>query len=499
MKYIVIKKQDVEKIVDFLVCKFGFPILQRRLNIYSADTDDLSIEAIDCAIHFKKNSENKYINIKNKNLKQFFKHIQSRNKNGFFINDIVIFNFSVATLLFNTYHGDILSINDEQLIEEINIKFGYKCYDDINCHKTELLASSEFLFDDIGNLNKKIKNYANMTGLDIRSNSASMRIRLSNISNNYEMIEKYFKLITKNDLLSTTTNKISLDKFKNMSIIIPVYNQTIIPTLLSVQGQNISKEQKQKIQVVVVNDGSKTNVSEEINSIKNKLDFQIDVIEFKQNMGLANARNAGMSIAKFDLLLFMDSDIVLSKNYLYDVNIRMQIIPFAIFVAMRKNIETESEILKEKNLLNGIERSLVFDDSRVQTMSKKYHVGWDEAYKNETVTVLDDTNYFKQLSFGSKIGIYDLPSVVTGHNIAINRRMINKYPIFSTEFKGWGFEDTYFAATLISQGCFVIPVISSSVFHINHEPRSGDIKKKTMEANLNFKKYNYLLDKRWEG
>lgn len=44
----------------------------------------------------------------------------------------------------------------------------------------------------------------------------------------------------------------------------------------------------------------------------------------------------------------MDSDIVLSKNYLYDVNIRMQIIPFAIFVAMRKNIETESEILKEK-------------------------------------------------------------------------------------------------------------------------------------------------------
>lgn len=185
------KKQDVEKIVYFLVCKFGFPILQRRLNIYSADTDDLSIETIDCAIHFKKNSENKYINIKNKNLKQFFKYIQSHNKNGFFINDIVIFNFSVATLLFNTYHGDILSINDEQLIEEINIKFGYKCYDDINCHKTELLASSEFLFDDIGNLNKKIKNYANMTGLDIRSNSASMRIRLSNISNNYEINDNY--------------------------------------------------------------------------------------------------------------------------------------------------------------------------------------------------------------------------------------------------------------------------------------------------------------------
>lgn len=63
-----------------------------------------------------------------------------------------------------------------------------------------MLASPEFLFDDIGNLNKKIKTYANMTGLDIRSNSASMRIRLSNISNNYETIEKYFKLITKNDL-----------------------------------------------------------------------------------------------------------------------------------------------------------------------------------------------------------------------------------------------------------------------------------------------------------
>lgn len=195
----------------------------------------------------------------------------------------------------------------------------------------------------------------------------------------------------------------------------------------------------------------------------------------------------------------MDSDIILSNNYLYDVNIRLQMMPRSIFVAMRKNISKESEVLKEEALLRGLERSSTLDDSRVMTTSKDYHIGWDRAYKNEEITILDDTNFFKQLSFGAKVGIFDLPSVVTGHNIAINRSLIDWSQPFSIKFKGWGFEDTYFAARLISKGCFVIPVISSSVFHIDHPPRSGDMSSKILEAKTNFEKYNDLLNQEWEG
>lgn len=498
MKYIVLENENrITEIIDFLIKENGLPKIQRRLNIYSVE-DDVQIEILNNKICFRDSFQHKYVFVKNKNLKHFFKCVQSKNTKGFLINDIALLKFPCVNLLFNTYHGNIISTDNENILEKIKKKFHLKVYNNINEHKPVVMAEPEFLFDEIGNLNTKIKNYAYKTGLDIRSSSSSLRLRLSNLSNDYSHIEQYYKLITKQELLSFYSKQEYKKQFKDISIIIPTFNQNVIPTLLSIQGQNISKEDKRKIQVVVVNDGSKINVAEEIDKIKEKLDYEIDVISFNKNKGLSNARNAGIAIARHPLLLFIDSDIILSKDYIYDINIRLQIVPNAIFVAMRKNIEANSELTLEKNLLKGIKPSLELDDSRVMTRRKEYHIGWDKAFQDENITILDDSNYFKQFSFGSKIGIYDLSTIVTGHNIAIHREQITKYPAFSNRFCGWGMEDAYFASCLISNGSFVIPVLSSCVFHINHPPHSGSANQKAKEAEENFKTYNLMLDEKWE-
>lgn len=498
MKYFILEKENnLTELINFLIDETNLPQIHRRLNIYSVE-DDNQIEILDNKVFFRDSFRNKYINIKNKNLKQFFKYVQSKNSKGFIINDIVLLKFPGIDLLFNTFHGNILSTDDEVIFEKIKQRFNFETYDNINDHIPVFMEEPEFLFDEMGNVNSKIKSYANKTGLDIRSSSASLRIRLSNLSNDYSHIEQCYELITKDKLLSFSSNQKHYEKFKNISIIIPTFNQNVIPTLLSIQGQNIPKEDKAKIQVIVINDGSNIDVANEVSKIKNKLDYEINVITFDENHGLSNARNVGIALAKYDLLLFIDSDIILSKDYIYDINIRLQIIPNAIFVAMRKNIEANSDLILEKNLLNGIEHSLDFDDSRVVTKSKEYHIGWDKAFNNETINLLDDSNYFKELSFGSKIGIYDLSTVVTGHNIAINRSQIKKYPAFSKNFHGWGMEDAYFASSLISNGCFVIPVLCSCVFHINHPPRCGSMEQKSKEAATNFKIYNDMLDEKWE-
>jgi GT2 family glycosyltransferase len=499
MKYLILESEDIlNEMVDYLIKEIGLPSIHKRLNIYSGD-DSVQIEVLDNRVFFKGSAQSKQVVIKNKNLKHFFEHIQSQNSKGYIINDIVLLKFPYINLLFNTFHGNILSVDNDNLLEQIKQKFNLKVYDNINDHTTVCTIKTEPLFDEIGNLNSKIKKYSVKTGLDIRSSSSSIRLRLSNLSNDYSHIEPYYKLISKNDLLSFKSTLTYTNKFESISIIIPAFNQNSIPTLLSIQGQSLSKEDKSKIQVVVVDDGSNRNVLEDINSIRNKLEYEINVISFDKNMGISNARNAGLSIAKHSLLLFMDSDIILSKNYIYDIDMRLQIVPNAIFVAMRKNIDTNSELTIEANLLKGIEGCLNFDDSRVITKSKEYHIGWDKAFKDEKISVLDDTDYFKELSFGSKIGIYDLSTVVTGHNMAINRELITKYPLFSTRFTGWGMEDSYFASSLISNGCFVIPILSSCVFHINHPPRSGSMEQKAKEAAKNFELYNRMLDEKWEG
>lgn len=498
MKYLIIDENiNIKNIIFYLNNKLGLPRIHRRLNIFSTN-DDMQVEILDNNIYYVDDSKKKFNFIKNKNLKTFFKYIQNNNTCGFYINDIVLLTYDGVDFVFDTYHGNIIKTNNSSIIHYLSKKYNLQVYNNINDHKMKVELKTEYLFDEIGNFNPKIRNYANKVGLDIRSTSASLKVRLSNISNDYSYIEKYYSLIMDSSLLTTNFNNKYQDMFKEMSIIIPVYNQDVVPTLLSIQGQNISLSNKKKIQVIVIADGCKTNVFNRVKTVKNMLNFEVDVITLNENKGLSNARNVGLALAKYNLLLFIDSDIILSKDYLSDLNTRLQIIPNSIIVAMRKNIDKNDPLISSENLLKGVERTLEFDDSRVITNSKKYHIGWDKAYNGEEISVLNDTNYFKELSFGSKIGIYDLASVVTGHNIGVNKNMLRYSKAFCTEFKGWGLEDSYFAAQLIADGSYVIPMMSSCVYHQKHPPRSGNMKKKQEEAAKNYQIYQTLLDEPWD-
>ncbi len=496
MKYLILNnKRKIKSIINYLIDKESLPKIKRRLNIFAED-DTFQIEILNNKISYRKNNRLKTIFVKNKNVKYFLKILDNTKK--YYINDISILDFENCSILFDTYHGTLISTNNEKLCRELENKFNLMYFENINDHKNIIDPEPEYLFDKIGNLNTKIKNYGIKTGLDIRSTSTSLKLRISNISNDYSYLECYYKYITNYDLLSTSSYRKKKYPIMNMSIIIPVYNQNVKYSLLSIQGQDLSKEEKKKLQIIIIDDGSYNNVIEDINQIRSELDFELQIISFENNMGLSNARNVGYAVSKYEQILFMDSDIILSKNFIYDMNIRIQIIPNAIFTCMRKNIEKNSDILETNNLLSGIDACTDFDDSRVITKGKEYHIGCDKSYINEEFSILDDTDYFKELSFGSQIGIYNISTVVAGHNIALNKSLIKSSVPFSSKFKGWGLEDAYFSAKIVSNGCYVIPVLSSCVYHINHPPRSGSQEQKNKEAMINYEIYNELLDQLWE-
>ena len=496
MKYFILNKnKEFKQIMKYLIEKEGLPKIQRRLDIFS-NYDNSRIEILNNEVTYRKDDRLRKIYIHNKNLKYFFKMFD--NEKGYCISDIAILNFKDCSVMFNTYHGTIISMDDISLCEEIEEGFNIPHYDRISDHPMTKKPKSEKLFDGAGNLNSKIKDYAHKTGLDIRSLSSSLKVRVSNVGNDYSYLEKYYKDISGHDLLSTNPNYKKKYKIANISIIIPVYNQDVTYTLLAIQGQNISKEEKKKIQVIIIDDGSKNNVIEEVNSVRDLLDYELQIISLGQNMGLSNARNVGFAVAKYEHILFLDSDILISRNYIYDISVRLQLIPNALFICMRKNIAKDSELLDKKVLLSGVQECFDFDDSRVITKGKDYHIGCDKVYVDEEISILDDTNYFKELGYGSQIGIYNIATVVTGHNIALNRSLIRSNQPFSNKFKGWGMEDAYFASKLVADGCFVIPVLSSCVYHIDHPPRSGSNEKKIEEAMRNHEIYNELLNQVWK-
>jgi len=94
-----------------------------------------------------------------------------------------------------------------------------------------------------------------------------------------------------------------------VSIIVPVYNvEPYIETCI----QSLIRQTMGNIEVILVDDGS-TDRSGELCDQYAEADERIRVIH-KQNGGLSSARNAGISAAKGEYLLFVDSDDYVSAS-----------------------------------------------------------------------------------------------------------------------------------------------------------------------------------------
>ena len=89
---------------------------------------------------------------------------------------------------------------------------------------------------------------------------------------------------------------------KKVSVIIPVYNSSkhIKECIESVINQTYKN-----IEIIVVDDASSDNSTE---IIKNINDSRINILQLKQNVGVATARNKGIKESTGDYICFLDSD-----------------------------------------------------------------------------------------------------------------------------------------------------------------------------------------------
>ena len=92
---------------------------------------------------------------------------------------------------------------------------------------------------------------------------------------------------------------------KIVSVVIPMYNaqNDILRCLTSVHNQTYKK-----LEVIVVNDGSKDNSELLVNEFMNKHpELKISLIN-KSNGGVSSARNIGLKLANGGFIALLDSD-----------------------------------------------------------------------------------------------------------------------------------------------------------------------------------------------
>lgn len=97
---------------------------------------------------------------------------------------------------------------------------------------------------------------------------------------------------------------------KKVSIVIPVYN---VEKYLEQCLENIINQTYKNIEIILVNDGSTDN-SEDICK-KYLYDNRVKIIN-KKNGGLSEARNYGIKSATGEYIAFVDSDDVISKDFI---------------------------------------------------------------------------------------------------------------------------------------------------------------------------------------
>jgi len=355
----------------------------------------------------------------------------------------------------------------------------------------------EFVLDDLGAPNEKIVTFCRQTNISLNQTvQTSYYHGLSSVSNDYTELSKVYELITGQKMNgSHSTPQSYSQSLPAASIVIPVYNtgESILKTLRSINRQNLTGI---NFEVIIVDDGSETPVKDVVDKISAQLSFQPVIVRKEKNSGSAQTRNVGATIASNDVLVFVDGDIVLTQNYLYEHLLRHKVLRKAVFVSFKENVDQGDPRITEQSIDGGVPFPDYKNDLRITKYLDKDAMGYyTDSYlaDGDVFSILTETDYFKGLGYGRRIGVFDLPSMVVGHNFTISRKYFHEIGGFDSTLDGYGLEDSYIGIKAISSGAFVVPVLSCGVYHIDHPTRRGDTDQLRKEFERNSEKIKTFL------
>lgn len=313
------------------------------------------------------------------------------------------------------------------------------------------------------------------------SHSPSIHECLLHRSNDYRAHEKLFTLLTGLDLVWGDASEISWGEvYGSLSVVIPCYNasSTLNDVLDSIYVASTFLPKGVKCEIIIIDDNSTPSLP------LCQLPLNMKALRSHQQLFCGGARNVGLTLASGDIVLFLDADTVIAPNYLVNHWIRHQIFPGFVLVSLREYLE--------ETTFSRSRMPVLHQDSRWEAT---YTTAWKGLIPvNEEITVhpLADSNNFRRFGNGRTIGPTDLPFMVKGNNLSV-ARLASLAVRFPPHFVGWGPEDVCFGAKLIARGHFVVPVLSTGVFHMNHPPRSGSELRKEQELEANLQRYEQYL------
>lgn len=235
-------------------------------------------------------------------------------------------------------------------------------------------------------------------------------------------------------------------------------------------------------ETIVVDDASEPPLR-----LPSGLPHQIRLVRSPTQLHCGGARNHGTALARHGLIVYCDADTHLAPDYLAEHVARHMLAPNLITVSLREHVPAHLPV--PDRAPNG-ER-----DSRVIAHYAPGRLGLVPVTEPVTVYPMSETRGFRDFGHGRLLGPVDLPFMVKGNNLALAAEAARSIG-FPPDFTGWGPEDVCFAAKAIARGSYVVPVLSTGVFHREHPPRSGSAARRDAELAANLARYARRLHER---
>ena len=281
------------------------------------------------------------------------------------------------------------------------------------------------------------------------------------------------------------------------SIIIPSYNarERLFLNLTALNNQDYNSEDAE---VVVVDNGSCDHTHEMLQTFK--LKFPLKVIRLEKNRGIARGRNEGILNASGDIIIFHDSDMIASRDFVtrhVEAHVNDDQVVCGLFwkriysyyyehfsKAQRKHFEGFC-------LDKGLDHSGLYDGMPLLSV--------DQVNCEDLMRISFDLEipFIKDLKdilniYGKELTGYHLPwRVFITNNLSVKRKRVVSVGLLDEHIIQYGYEDYDLGIRLYKSGCRF--TVNQDIVSLHQEHPANYTYKDVIE-NVNYicEKYNHI-------
>lgn len=252
--------------------------------------------------------------------------------------------------------------------------------------------------------------------------------------------------------------KLDANNNSEVSIVVLTYNrcEPLRKTLIGILNQDYDLS---KIEVIVVDDGSKDDTMQVIREFSKRLNIKFfwhPDIGFTPSI----ARNNGVALATNDFVILLDVDMFpgpqLVRNYVkYN-----PIIENVVLIGPRKYVDlntvSTTDLENDKQLIENLPLVITNNDvaGRVEG---KVSVDWRLETIQKTDLLKTEKIPFRMFAAG---------------NVAFSKKKFMEIGGFDERFRAWGYEDGELAFRFFNNGAYMVPVMDAWAYH--QEPPNGE-------------------------